>query len=105
MQKLAGAPPDLALVVFHTHGPYSGMPLYCSFMSITISVDVNSFKSVACEHFAISAFDVQRSGWTKDIDGFLSWLSGISFSGGGFSEASTCEGLAEALKVLTSNVV
>jgi len=45
---------------------------------------------------------VQRSGWTKDTDAFLSWLSGISFSGGGFSEASTCEGLAEALKVLTS---
>jgi len=44
---------------------------------------------------------VQRSGWTKDIDAFLSWLSGIPFSGGGFSEASTCEGLAEALTVLT----
>ncbi|WVZ64356.1 hypothetical protein U9M48_013889 [Paspalum notatum var. saurae] len=68
-QKLAGAPPELALVVFHTHGPYS-------------------------------AFGVQRSGWTKDTDAFLSWLSGISFSGGGFSEASTCEGLAEALTIL-----
>ncbi|KAG2634292.1 hypothetical protein PVAP13_2NG195200 [Panicum virgatum] len=42
----------------------------------------------------------QRSGWTKDIDAFLSWLSGIPFSGGGFSEASTCEGLAEALTIL-----
>lgn len=52
--------------------------------------------------FCNSAFDVQRSGWTKDVDAFLSWLSGILFSGGGFSEASTCEGLAEALKVLTS---
>ncbi|KAG2634297.1 hypothetical protein PVAP13_2NG195200 [Panicum virgatum] len=41
-----------------------------------------------------------RSGWTKDIDAFLSWLSGIPFSGGGFSEASTCEGLAEALTIL-----
>ncbi|WVZ64363.1 hypothetical protein U9M48_013890 [Paspalum notatum var. saurae] len=68
-QKLAGAPPELALVVFHTHGPYS-------------------------------AFGVQRSGWTKDTDAFLSWLSGISFSGGGFSEASTCEGFAEALTIL-----
>ncbi|GJN41080.1 hypothetical protein PR202_gn00406 [Eleusine coracana subsp. coracana] len=65
-QKLAGAPPELALVVFHTHGPYS-------------------------------AFGVRRSGWTKDMDAFLSWLSGIAFSGGGFSEAATCEGLAEAL--------
>nr|CAB3456765.1 unnamed protein product [Digitaria exilis] len=72
-QKLAGAPPELALVVFHTHGPYSGMPF---------------------------SFSVQRSGWTKDIDAFLSWLSRISFNGGGFSEASTCEGLAEALTVL-----
>lgn len=71
-QKLAGAPPELALVVFHTHGPYS-------------------------------AFGVQRSGWTKDTDAFLSWLSGISFSGGGFSEASTSEGLAEALTILQSS--
>lgn len=68
-QKLAGVPPELALVVFHTHGPYS-------------------------------AFVVQRSGWTKDMDTFLSWLSGISFSGGGFSEAAICEGLAEALMIL-----
>uniref|UniRef100_A0A453KL98 Mediator of RNA polymerase II transcription subunit 25 n=1 Tax=Aegilops tauschii subsp. strangulata TaxID=200361 RepID=A0A453KL98_AEGTS len=68
-QKLAGVPPELALVVFHTHGPYS-------------------------------AFIVQRSGWTKDMDAFLSWLSGISFSGGGFSEAAICEGLAEALMIL-----
>ena len=43
VQKLAGALPELALVVFHTHGPYSGMPLYL-FMSMTISVDVNSIK-------------------------------------------------------------
>jgi mediator of RNA polymerase II transcription subunit 25 len=69
-QKLAGTPPELALVVFHTHGPYS-------------------------------AFCVQRSGWTKDMNVFLSWLSGISFSGGGFSEAAISEGLAEALMVLT----
>uniref|UniRef100_A0A0E0LZK9 Mediator of RNA polymerase II transcription subunit 25 n=1 Tax=Oryza punctata TaxID=4537 RepID=A0A0E0LZK9_ORYPU len=68
-QKLAGAPPELALVVFHTHGPYS-------------------------------AFCVQRSGWTKDMNVFLSWLSGISFSGGGFSEAAISEGLAEALMIL-----
>ncbi|RCV11237.1 hypothetical protein SETIT_2G170200v2 [Setaria italica] len=68
-KKLAGAPPELALVVFHTRGPYS-------------------------------AFCVQRSGWTKDIDAFLSWLSGISFTGGGLSEAATCEGLTEALMIL-----
>ncbi|VAI31472.1 unnamed protein product [Triticum turgidum subsp. durum] len=34
------------------------------------------------------------------MDAFLSWLSGISFSGGGFSEAAICEGLAEALMIL-----
>uniref|UniRef100_A0A0D9XCA8 Mediator of RNA polymerase II transcription subunit 25 n=1 Tax=Leersia perrieri TaxID=77586 RepID=A0A0D9XCA8_9ORYZ len=68
-QKLAGVPPELALVVFHTHGPYS-------------------------------AFVVQRSGWTKDMNVFLSWLSGISFSGGGFNEAAISEGLSEALMIL-----
>ncbi|XP_066320890.1 mediator of RNA polymerase II transcription subunit 25-like isoform X3 [Miscanthus floridulus] len=68
-KSLAGAPPELALIVFHTHGPFN-------------------------------AFCVQRSGWTKDIDAFLSWLSGISFSGRGFSEVPICEGLAEALMIL-----
>lgn len=98
-QKLAGAPPELALVVFHTHGPYSGMPfchpypwpiILCAF-----------YRICSLWTFCNIAFSVQRSGWTKDIDAFLSWLSRISFSGGGFSEASTCEGLAEALTVLT----
>ncbi|XP_072993377.1 mediator of RNA polymerase II transcription subunit 25 isoform X3 [Typha latifolia] len=65
-QKLSGASPELALVVFNTHGPYS-------------------------------AFVVQRSGWTKNVDVFSQWLSGISFTGGGFSEAAIAEGLAEAL--------
>ncbi|ONK68330.1 uncharacterized protein A4U43_C05F10300, partial [Asparagus officinalis] len=64
--KLSGQTPELALVVFNTHGPYS-------------------------------AFMVQRSGWTKDMDAFLHWLSGIPFGGGGFSEAVIAEGLAEAL--------
>ncbi|XP_009109890.1 mediator of RNA polymerase II transcription subunit 25 isoform X1 [Brassica rapa] len=40
---------------------------------------------------------VQRSGWTRDVDIFLHWLSSIQFAGGGFSEAATAEGLAEAL--------
>lgn len=42
---------------------------------------------------------VQRSGWTKDVDVFLHWLSSIQFAGGGFNEAATAEGLAEALMV------
>ncbi|KAJ0247543.1 Mediator of RNA polymerase II transcription subunit 25 [Hirschfeldia incana] len=40
---------------------------------------------------------VQRSGWTRDVDLFLHWLSSIQFAGGGFNEAATAEGLAEAL--------
>lgn len=44
-----------------------------------------------------SAFMVQRSGWTKDMDAFFHWISGIPFGGGGFSEAAIAEGLAEAL--------
>jgi hypothetical protein len=60
----------------------------------------NSISTGSCK-FCYAAFSVQRSGWTKDMNAFLSWLSGISFSGGGFSEAATCEGLAEALMVLT----
>ncbi|KAK1303080.1 Mediator of RNA polymerase II transcription subunit 25 [Acorus calamus] len=50
-----------------------------------------------------SACLVQRSGWTKDIDLFLQWLSAISFSGGGFSEAAIAEGLAEALNMFSLN--
>ena len=42
---------------------------------------------------------VQRSGWTKDFNTFLHWLSSIQFAGGGFNEAATAEGLAEALMV------
>lgn len=40
---------------------------------------------------------VQRTGWTRDVDIFLQWLSAIPFSGGGFSDAAIAEGLAEAL--------
>uniref|UniRef100_A0A0A0KT51 Mediator of RNA polymerase II transcription subunit 25 n=1 Tax=Cucumis sativus TaxID=3659 RepID=A0A0A0KT51_CUCSA len=40
---------------------------------------------------------VQRTGWTRDVDIFIQWLSAIPFSGGGFSDAAIAEGLAEAL--------
>ncbi|KAG2662921.1 hypothetical protein I3760_16G003900 [Carya illinoinensis] len=40
---------------------------------------------------------VQRTGWTRDVDIFLQWLSAIPFAGGGFSDAAIAEGLAEAL--------
>ena len=42
---------------------------------------------------------VQQSGWTRDLDIFLQWLSLIPFAGGGFSDVATAEGLAEALMV------
>uniref|UniRef100_A0A2P2KW46 Mediator of RNA polymerase II transcription subunit 25 n=1 Tax=Rhizophora mucronata TaxID=61149 RepID=A0A2P2KW46_RHIMU len=48
-------------------------------------------------HGSYSACLVQRSGWTKDVDLFLQWLSAIPFAGGGFSDAAIAEGLSEAL--------
>ncbi|KAJ4872221.1 Mediator of RNA polymerase II transcription subunit 25 [Raphanus sativus] len=48
-------------------------------------------------HGSYSGCLVQRSGWTRDVDIFLHWLSSIQFAGGGFNEAATAEGLAEAL--------
>ncbi|XP_042456574.1 mediator of RNA polymerase II transcription subunit 25-like isoform X9 [Zingiber officinale] len=47
---------------------------------------------------------VQRSGWTKDLDIFLQWLSTMCFSGGGFSEAAIAEGLSEALMMLLVSI-
>nr|XP_011464020.1 PREDICTED: mediator of RNA polymerase II transcription subunit 25-like isoform X1 [Fragaria vesca subsp. vesca] len=40
---------------------------------------------------------VQRSGWTRDIELFLQWLSALPLNGGGFSDAAIAEGLSEAL--------
>ncbi|XP_004252687.2 mediator of RNA polymerase II transcription subunit 25 [Solanum lycopersicum] len=70
-------------------------------------VDSTSQKSSAADvevsmvmfntHGPYSACLVQRSGWTKDMDTFLQWLSAIPFSGGGFNDAAVAEGLAEAL--------
>ncbi|XP_065880357.1 mediator of RNA polymerase II transcription subunit 25 isoform X2 [Euphorbia lathyris] len=48
-------------------------------------------------HGSYSACLVQRSGWTKDVDIFLQWLSAIPFAGGGFNDAAIAEGLSEAL--------
>ncbi|KAJ8445284.1 hypothetical protein Cgig2_024490 [Carnegiea gigantea] len=48
-------------------------------------------------HGPYSASLVQRSGWTRDVDNFLGWLSSLSFSGGGWNDVATAEGLAEAL--------
>ncbi|GAV59168.1 LOW QUALITY PROTEIN: Med25_VWA domain-containing protein, partial [Cephalotus follicularis] len=56
-------------------------------------------------HGPYSACLVQRSGWTKDPDTFLQWLSALPFAGGGFNDAAIAEGLAEALMMfaITSN--
>ncbi|KAF9592019.1 hypothetical protein IFM89_011602 [Coptis chinensis] len=48
-------------------------------------------------HGSYSACLVQRSGWTRNVDIFLQWLSAISFTGGGFSDVAIAEGLSEAL--------
>uniref|UniRef100_M4E7I2 Mediator of RNA polymerase II transcription subunit 25 n=1 Tax=Brassica campestris TaxID=3711 RepID=M4E7I2_BRACM len=52
-------------------------------------------------HGSYCACLVQRSGWTKDVNIFLRWLSSIQFAGGGFNEAATAEGLAEALMMFS----
>ncbi|KAM5567648.1 hypothetical protein ABKV19_015631 [Rosa sericea] len=48
-------------------------------------------------HGSYSGCLVQRSGWTRDVDRFLQWLSAIPLAGGGFSDAAIAEGLSEAL--------
>ncbi|XP_055825757.1 mediator of RNA polymerase II transcription subunit 25 [Solanum dulcamara] len=53
-------------------------------------------------HGSYSACLVQRSGWTRDMDTFLQWLSSIPFSGGGFNDAAVAEGLAEALVMFSA---
>lgn len=52
-------------------------------------------------HGSYSAFLVQRTGWTRDIDIFLQWLSAVPFAGGGFSDVAIAEGLAEALMMFS----
>lgn len=42
---------------------------------------------------------VQRTGWTRDVDIFLHWLSAMPFAGGGFNDAAIAEGLGEAIMV------
>ncbi|XP_073019857.1 mediator of RNA polymerase II transcription subunit 25-like isoform X2 [Primulina eburnea] len=53
-------------------------------------------------HGSYSAFLVQRSGWTRDMDIFFQWLLAIPFGGGGFNDAAIAEGLAEALMMFSS---
>ncbi|CAI9278640.1 unnamed protein product [Lactuca saligna] len=48
-------------------------------------------------HGSFSSCLVQRSGWIRNADCFFEWLSAIHFTGGGFGDAATAEGLGEAL--------
>ncbi|KAJ0433548.1 putative mediator complex, subunit Med25, von Willebrand factor type A [Helianthus annuus] len=48
-------------------------------------------------HGSYSSCLVQRSGWARNVDYFLEWLSCMQFGGGGFCDAAIAEGLAEVL--------
>ncbi|KAJ6891192.1 hypothetical protein NC651_024637 [Populus alba x Populus x berolinensis] len=61
-----------------------------------VELSIVTFNS----HGSYSACLVQRSGWTRDVDIFLQWLSAIPFAGGGFNDAAIAEGLSEALMLL-----
>ncbi|XP_009336609.2 mediator of RNA polymerase II transcription subunit 25 isoform X2 [Pyrus x bretschneideri] len=50
----------------------------------------------------LSGYLVGRSGWTRDVDLFLHWLSAIPFSGGGFGDAAIAEGLSEAIMMFST---
>ncbi|KAI7996326.1 Mediator of RNA polymerase II transcription subunit 25 [Camellia lanceoleosa] len=52
-------------------------------------------------HGSYSACLVQRTGWTRDVDIFLQWLSALPFAGGGFNDAAIAEGLGEAIMMLS----
>ncbi|KAK9276529.1 hypothetical protein L1049_006063 [Liquidambar formosana] len=52
-------------------------------------------------HGSYCACLVQRSGWTRDVDIFLQWLTAVPFVGGGFNDAAIAEGLAEALMMFS----
>ncbi|KAF5745288.1 PHYTOCHROME AND FLOWERING TIME 1 family protein [Tripterygium wilfordii] len=58
---------------------------------------IDSLYIFSLSHLFYAACLVQRSGWTRNVDTFLQWLSAIPFSGGGFNDAAIAEGLSEAL--------
>ncbi|KAJ3683442.1 hypothetical protein LUZ60_013669 [Juncus effusus] len=51
-------------------------------------------------HSNNNCFMWQRTGWTRNPDYYLSWLAGVHFSGGGFSDSCIAEGLSETLIML-----
>ncbi|KAJ4757046.1 Mediator of RNA polymerase II transcription subunit 25 [Rhynchospora pubera] len=51
-------------------------------------------------HGPYNCFKVQRTGWTRDAERFMQWLTNLPFSGGGFGDACTAEGLSDAILML-----
>ncbi|GMQ11217.1 hypothetical protein CsSME_00053937 [Camellia sinensis var. sinensis] len=45
---------------------------------------------------------VQPSGWTSDVESFIKWLSGLSFTSVGFDEAALAKGLSSALQMIAA---
>ncbi|KAB5544741.1 hypothetical protein DKX38_012853 [Salix brachista] len=96
---------DLSLVTFNSHGSYSGVVSCLCYGCIKMKHDFLLLFYYYWQtkqypfHFYTSceACLVQRSGWTRDVDIFLQWLSAIPFAGGGFNDAAIAEGLSEAL--------
>ncbi|KAF9677324.1 hypothetical protein SADUNF_Sadunf08G0096000 [Salix dunnii] len=73
---------------------------YCGYFSFEGMSNGNAFFELV--FLVATSCLVQRSGWTRDVDIFLQWLSAIPFAGGGFNDAAIAEGLSEAL--MTQNV-
>ncbi|KAF7827844.1 mediator of RNA polymerase II transcription subunit 25 [Senna tora] len=79
---------------------------FCAFIQVFMQKPANSNAEFALVNFTThgcySACLVQRTGWTRDPDVLLQWLSAIPLVGGGFNEAAIAEGLSEALMMLAS---
>ncbi|XP_038720220.1 mediator of RNA polymerase II transcription subunit 25-like isoform X2 [Tripterygium wilfordii] len=71
---------------------------YANEITGQLSTPIAEFSLVSFNtHGPYCACLVQRSGWTRNVDTFLQWLSALPFSGGGFNDAAIAEGLSEAL--------
>lgn len=116
LQKASTSTVEFSLVTYNTHGSYCGMCFspsswfmvyelfVCQFSYFYQSYFVEVWSWLTVEHFSAFTFLfaaclIQRTGWTKDVDLFLQWLSSIPFIGGGFNDAAIAEGLSEALMV------
>ncbi|THG00172.1 hypothetical protein TEA_003365 [Camellia sinensis var. sinensis] len=109
---------ELSLVAFNAHGSYSGFenqtgpdrsvqPVGPSTGSISGPDSPNNrfaykFMLACCDPLERHALmNCWRTGWTRDADIFLQWLSALPFAGGGFNDAAIAEGLGEAIMMLS----